>query len=87
MSQSRTLYLGPDVPNKSIAPAYIAQEHGAEVTEGDGKEQRKIPVFNHQAIDLPIKCGHVLRADSKSFPGPFWHNPNKINWFDSPTCL
>ena len=32
MSQSRTLYLGIDVPNKSIAPAYIVQEHGAEVT-------------------------------------------------------
>jgi hypothetical protein len=54
---------------------------------GDGKEQRKIPVLNLQAIDVPIKCDHVLRGDSKSFPGPFLHNPNKISGFDSPTRL
>jgi hypothetical protein len=40
MPQSRTLYVGIDVPNESIPAAYIAQEHGAEVTYGDGKEQR-----------------------------------------------
>ena len=31
MSQSRTLYVGMDVHNESIAVAYVAQEDGAEV--------------------------------------------------------
>ena len=33
MSQSRTLYIGLDVHKDSIAVAYVAEEHGAEVTE------------------------------------------------------
>src|SRR6266508_3426072 len=32
MSQSSTLFIGMDVHNDSIAVAYVAQEHGAEVT-------------------------------------------------------
>jgi hypothetical protein len=32
MHQSSTLYIGLDVHQESIAVAYIAQEHGAEVT-------------------------------------------------------
>ena len=32
MSQSHTLYIGMDVHKDSIAVAYVAQEHGAEVT-------------------------------------------------------
>ena len=32
MSQSSTLYIGMDVHNDAIAVAYVAQEHGAEVT-------------------------------------------------------
>src|SRR2546428_3301016 len=31
MSQSRTLYVGMDVHKESIAVAYVAQDHGAEV--------------------------------------------------------
>ena len=31
MRQSSTLYIGVDVHNESIAVAYVAQEHGAEV--------------------------------------------------------
>ena len=31
MSQSSTLYVGMDVHKESIAVAYVAQEHGAEV--------------------------------------------------------
>ena len=31
MSQSRTLFIGMDVHKDSIAVAYVAQEHGAEV--------------------------------------------------------
>jgi transposase len=31
MQQSSTLYVGLDVPKESIAVAYVAQEHGAEV--------------------------------------------------------
>jgi transposase len=31
MQPSRTLYGGLDVPKESIAVAYVAQEHGAEV--------------------------------------------------------
>src|SRR5207247_6555545 len=31
MQQSRTLYVGLDVHKESIAVAYVAQEHGAEV--------------------------------------------------------
>jgi transposase len=32
MSQSSTLFIGMDVHKDSIAVAYVAQEHGAEVT-------------------------------------------------------
>jgi hypothetical protein len=32
MSQSRTLFIGMDVHKETIAVAYIAQDHGAEVT-------------------------------------------------------
>ena len=32
MSQSRTLFLGMDVHKDAIAVAYVAQDHGAEVT-------------------------------------------------------
>ena len=32
MSQSRTLFIGMDVHKGSIAVAYVAQDHGAEVT-------------------------------------------------------
>src|SRR5919202_6930799 len=32
MSQSSTLFLGMDVHKESIAVAYVAQDHGAEVT-------------------------------------------------------
>jgi len=32
MSQSRTLFIGMDVHKDSIAVAYVAQDHGAEVT-------------------------------------------------------
>ena len=32
MSQSSTLFIGMDVHKESIAVAYVAQEHGAEVT-------------------------------------------------------
>ena len=31
MSQSRTLFIGMDVHKDSIAVAYVAQDHGAEV--------------------------------------------------------
>ena len=31
MSQSRTLFIGMDVHKETIAVAYIAQDHGAEV--------------------------------------------------------
>ena len=32
MSQSRTLFIGMDVHQETIAVAYVAQDHGAEVT-------------------------------------------------------
>jgi hypothetical protein len=32
MNQSRTLHIGLDVHQEPMAVAYIAQEHGAEVT-------------------------------------------------------
>ena len=32
MSQSRTLFIGMDVHKDTIAVAYVAQDHGAEVT-------------------------------------------------------
>jgi transposase len=32
MAQSRTLLIGMDVPKDSIAVAYVAQAHGADVT-------------------------------------------------------
>jgi transposase len=32
MSQSRTLFIGMDVHKETIAVAYVAQDHGAEVT-------------------------------------------------------
>jgi hypothetical protein len=35
MSQSRTLDIGLDVQQEAIAVAYVAQDHGAEVTSRD----------------------------------------------------
>jgi hypothetical protein len=32
MSQSNTLFIGMDVHKETIAVAYVAQDHGAEVT-------------------------------------------------------
>ena len=32
MAQSRTLFIGMDVHKETIAAAYVAQDHGAEVT-------------------------------------------------------
>jgi hypothetical protein len=39
---------------------------------GDGKEQRKIPLLNLKAMDLPLKCDNALRGSSNSFPGAFF---------------
>ena len=33
MSQSRTLFIGMDVSKETSAVAYVAQDHGAEVTD------------------------------------------------------
>ena len=50
MSQSSTLFIGMDVHKDTIAVAYIAQEHGAEVTYlGDFSKRKSL--FIEQKLD------------------------------------
>src|SRR3954451_18543711 len=59
MQQSSTLYVGLDVHKESIAVAYVAQDHGAEVTSLGTIGMRQCDL--EQLIrKLPSKCQHLV---------------------------
>ena len=50
MTQSSTLYVGLDVHKESIAVAYVAQEHGAEVISlGHHRHPASVTLINSSA--------------------------------------
>jgi hypothetical protein len=62
MSQSRTLYIGLDVPKDSMAVAYVAQKHGAEVISLGAIGTRQCD--SAQLIrKMPAKATHLICVD------------------------
>jgi transposase len=59
MNQSRTLYVGMDVHKDSIAVAYVAQDHGAEVTYLGTIGTRQVHV-DHLVRKLQAKAHHLV---------------------------
>jgi transposase len=59
MSQSSTLYVGLDVHKESLAVAYVAQDHGAEVTYLGTIGTRQADI-DHLVRKLPSKAQHLV---------------------------
>jgi transposase len=59
MPQSSTLYLGMDVHQESIAVAYVAQDHGAEVTYLGPIGTRQADI-DHLIRKLQSKANHLV---------------------------
>jgi transposase len=59
MSQSRTLFIGMDVHKETIAVAYIAQDHGAEVTALGTIGTRQGDIA-HLIRKMPAKATHLI---------------------------
>lgn len=59
MSQSRTLFIGMDVHNETIAVADVAQEHGAEVTALGTIGTRQCAI-DPLLRKMPSKAPHLL---------------------------
>jgi transposase len=62
MRQSRTRYIGMDVHKDAIAVAYIAQEHGAEVTYLGTIGTRQCDI-DHLIRTMPSKAKQLILAD------------------------
>ena len=62
LRQSRTRYIGMDVHKDSIAVAYIAQEHDAEVISLGTIGTRPCDI-DHRIRKLPSKATHLLLVD------------------------
>src|SRR5262249_25729852 len=59
MSQSRTLFIGMDVHKESIAVAYVAQDHGAEVTSLGTIGTRQCDI-DQLIRKMPSQAKHLL---------------------------
>jgi transposase len=59
MDQSSTLYVGLDVHKDSIAVAYVAQDHGAEVTYLGAIGTRQADI-DHLVRKLQSKAQHLV---------------------------
>ena len=59
MSQSRTLSVGMEVHKESIAVAYVAQEHGAEVTSLGAIGTRQCDI-DQMIRKMPSKATHLV---------------------------
>ena len=59
MSQSRTLFLGMDVHKDAIAVAYVAQDHGAEVTSLGSIGTRQCDI-DQMLRQRPSKAKHLI---------------------------
>jgi transposase len=70
MKQSSTLYVGLDVHKDSLAVAYVAQDHGAEVVSlgNIGTRQCDIDKLIRQ---LPSKSPHLVFVDEAG-PCGYW---------------
>jgi transposase len=70
MAQSRTLFIGIDIHKESIAVAYVAQDHGAEVTylEAFGTRQCAIDQLIRQ---MQSKAKHLVFV-SEAGPCGYW---------------
>src|SRR4029450_4118396 len=59
MSQSRTLFIGMDVHKDTIAVAYVAQDHGAEVTYLGTIGTRQGDI-DQRIRKMPSKATHLI---------------------------
>ena len=59
MSQSSTLFIGMDVHKETIAVAYVAQEHGAEVTSLGTIGTRQCDI-DHLIRKMQSKATHLI---------------------------
>jgi len=59
MAQSRTLVMGMDVHKDTIAVAYVAQDHGAEVTYLGTIGTRQCDI-DQRIRKMPSKATHLL---------------------------
>ena len=59
MSQSHTLFIGMDVHTDAIAVAYVAQDHGAEVTYLGALGTRQCDI-DQRVRTMPSKATHLL---------------------------
>ena len=59
MSQSRTLFIGMDVHKDTIAVAYVAQDHGAEVTSLGTLGTRQCDI-DQLVRKMPSKATHLI---------------------------
>jgi hypothetical protein len=66
MSQSNTMYVGMDVHKDSIAVAYVAQDHGAEVTYLGAIGTRQCDI-DHLVRKMPSKAQLKCTPPSRPF--------------------
>jgi transposase len=70
MSQSSTLYIGLDVHKDSMAVAYVAQKHGAEVTYLGAIGTRQCDL-DQLIRTMPSKATHLIFVDEAG-PCGYW---------------
>jgi transposase len=90
MSQSRTLYVGMDVHKESIAVAYVAQEHGAEVVSLGTIGTRPCDI-DTLIRKLPSKAKHLVFV-SEAGPCGSWLSrylakKDDVCWVVAPSLL
>ena len=90
MQQSSTLYVGMDVHKESIAVAYVAQEHGAEVVSLGmvGTRQCDIDKLSWQLQSKSPPLGFVYEAG----PYGYWlyrylMNKGSVCWVVAPSLI
>jgi transposase len=90
MSQSSTLYIGMDVHKDSIAVAYVAQEHGAEVTYLGTIGTRQWDI-DHLIRKMPSKARHLSFVDEAG-PCSYWlyrylTHKGQVCWVVAPSLI
>ena len=90
MSQSRTLYVGMDVHKESIAVAYVAQAHGAEVISLGtiGTRQCDIDKLLRQLQSKSQQLGFVYEAGPcGSWLSRYLMNTGYVCWVVAPALM
>ena len=90
MAQSRTLFLGMDVHQATMAVADVAQEHGAEVTSLGPMGTRQCDI-DHLLRTMPSKATHLLFV-SEAGPCGSWRyrslrNKDDDCWVVAPSLI